>query len=119
MRKDANLLDLKYEMDIQNLSILVSISAITIIGEKNKKINLFKWRESQKRILKKKVEKKAKLVIPKTIRFGIFRDIKNEGDNIKIVDYIPALNGRTKSPKVKIERKKNIVIIKKEPFKKR
>jgi hypothetical protein len=42
MRKDANLLDLKCEMDIQNLSISVFISATTIIGEKNKKINLSK-----------------------------------------------------------------------------
>jgi hypothetical protein len=121
--EDTDLLDLKCEIDIQNLPILISVSATTIIKEKNKKANLSKWRESQKRILKKKVEKEAKLVTPKTVRFGIFRDIKDEGDNIKIVNHMPALNGKTKSPEVMLERKNNTVIIniaiEKEPSKKR
>jgi hypothetical protein len=90
-----------------------------IIGEKNKKAGLFKWREPQKRILKKKVEKEAKLVTPKTIRFGTFRNIKDEDDNIDIINHIPALNGRTKSPEVILEGKNNIIIIKREPSKKR
>jgi hypothetical protein len=32
-------------MDIQNLPILVFISAVTIIGKKNKKTDLSKWRK--------------------------------------------------------------------------
>jgi hypothetical protein len=90
-----------------------------IIGEKNKRINLFKWRESQKRILKKKVEKEAKLAISKIIRFGTFRNIKDQNDNIEIIDYMPTLNRKTKSPKILLKGKNNIVAIKKEPSKKR
>jgi hypothetical protein len=90
-----------------------------IIGEKNKKTGLFKWRESQKRILKKKVEKEAKLVIFKIIRFGTFRDIEDEGDDIDMVDYVSTLNGRTKSPEVILEGKDDIVVIEKKPSKKR
>jgi hypothetical protein len=37
MKKDADLSDLKYEIDIQNLLTLISISATIIIREKNKK----------------------------------------------------------------------------------
>jgi hypothetical protein len=73
--------------------------------------------------LKKKVEKKAKLATPKTVRFGIFRDIKDEGDDIKMVNHVPALNKKTESPKIILERKDNTVtinvVIKKEPSKKR
>jgi hypothetical protein len=73
--------------------------------------------------LKKKVEKEIKLAISKTVRFGIFRDIEDEGDNIKIIDYVPALNGRTKSPEIVLEGKDDTVIInvaiEKEPSKKR
>jgi hypothetical protein len=123
MEKDADLLNLECEMDIQNFSILASISATIIIGEKNKKIDLFKWRESQKRILKKKIEKKAKLTISKIVRFSIFRDIEDEGDNIEMVNHVPALNGRTKSPEVVLEGKDDTiaidVVIEKEPSKKR
>jgi hypothetical protein len=80
---------------------------------------LFKWRESQKRILKKKVEKEAKLAIPKTVRFSIFRNIKDEGDDIDIIDYVPILNEKTKSPEIVLKGKDNIIIIKREPSKKR
>jgi hypothetical protein len=59
------------------------------------------------------------LIISKTIRFGTFRDIEDEGNNIKIINYVPTLNGRTKSPKIMLERKEDIIAIKKEPFKKR
>jgi hypothetical protein len=34
MGKDTDLLNLKYEIDIQNLSISASVSAAIIIGEK-------------------------------------------------------------------------------------
>jgi hypothetical protein len=53
------------------------------------------------------------LAISKTVRFSIFRDIKNKDDNIEIVDYMPTLNRKTKSPKIMLEKKDNIVIIKK------
>jgi hypothetical protein len=53
------------------------------------------------------------LAILKTIRFGTFRNIEDEGDNIDIIDYIPALNGRTKSLKIILEGKNNIIVIKK------
>jgi hypothetical protein len=59
------------------------------------------------------------LVISKIVRFGIFRDIKNEGDNIEIINHMPALKGRTKSPKIEIKGKEDTVTIKKEPSKKR
>jgi hypothetical protein len=39
---DANLSDLEYEIDIQNLPISVSVFAAIIIREKNKKTDLFK-----------------------------------------------------------------------------
>jgi hypothetical protein len=42
MKKDTDLSDLKYEIDIQNLPISASISATIIIGKKNKKTDLFK-----------------------------------------------------------------------------
>jgi hypothetical protein len=42
MGKDADLSDLKCEMDIQNLLISVSVSATIIIGKKNKKTGLSK-----------------------------------------------------------------------------
>jgi hypothetical protein len=87
--------------------------------KKNKKTNLFKWRESQKRILKKKIEKEAKLAISKTVRFSTFRDIEDKGDNIEIGDYMPALNRKTKSPKKVLKGKNDIIIIKKKPSKKR
>jgi hypothetical protein len=45
MRKDIDLSDLKYEMNIQNLFTLTSVSVAAIIKEKNKKAGLFKWRE--------------------------------------------------------------------------
>jgi hypothetical protein len=90
-----------------------------IIGKKNKKASLSKWRESQKRILKKKVEKKIKLIIPKTVRFGTFRDIKDKGNNIDIVDHVPTLNRKTKSPEMVLKKKDNTVAIKKKPSKKR
>jgi hypothetical protein len=61
MGKDTDLLDLKCEMDIQNFPILASISAAIIIEKKNKKTNLSKWRESQKRILKKKGREKGQI----------------------------------------------------------
>jgi hypothetical protein len=67
MKKDTDLSDLECEMDIQNLPTLASVSAATIIGEKNKKTDLSKWREPQKRILRRKVEKEAKLAAPKTV----------------------------------------------------
>jgi hypothetical protein len=69
--------------------------------------------------LKKKIEKEAKLAIFKIIRFSTFRDIKDEGDNIKMVNYVPTLNGRTKSPEIVLKEKENIIIIKRKPFKKR
>jgi hypothetical protein len=90
-----------------------------IIRKKNKKTDLFKWRKPQKRILKKKVEKEAKLAIPKIIRFNTFRNIEDEGDNIDIVDHMPALNRRTKSREIILKGKDNTIIIKREPFKKR
>jgi hypothetical protein len=46
MREDTDLSDLKYKINIQNFFISVSISATIIIGEKNKKTSLSKWRES-------------------------------------------------------------------------
>jgi hypothetical protein len=46
MGEDIDLLDLKCEMDIQNFPTLAFVSATTIIGKKNKKTGLFKWRES-------------------------------------------------------------------------
>jgi hypothetical protein len=119
MGKNVDLSDLECEIDIQNFSILVFVSAIIIIREKNKKTDLFKWRESQKRILKKKVEKKVKLIISKIIRFGTFRNIEDKDDNIEIVDYMPILNERTKSPKIMLEEKKDIIAIKRKPSKKR
>jgi hypothetical protein len=45
IKKNTDLLNLKCEMDIQNLLISVSVSVAAIIGEKNKKTGLFKWRE--------------------------------------------------------------------------
>jgi hypothetical protein len=45
MRKNTDLSDLECEMDIQNFLTLASISATTIIRKKNKKTDLFKWRE--------------------------------------------------------------------------
>jgi hypothetical protein len=119
LTKNTNLSDLKYEMDIQTLLTLASVSAATIIGEKNKKTNLFKWRKPQKRILKKKVKKETKLTASKTIRFGTYRNIKDKGDNIEIIDYISALSGGTKSPKIILERKDVATVIKKESSKKR
>jgi predicted aspartyl protease len=106
-------------MDIQNLPTSASVSAATIIGEKNKKAGLSKWREPQKRILKKKVEKEAKLATPKTVRFGTFRDIEDEGDDIEMVDHVPALNGKTKSPEIVSEGRDDTVAIEREPSKKR
>jgi hypothetical protein len=123
MGENADLSDLKCEMDIQNLPTSASVSATTIIREKNKKTGLSKWREPPKRILKKKVEKKTKLATPKTVRFGTFRDIENEDDDIEMVNHVPALNGRTKSPEVILEGKDDTVTInvaiEKEPSKKR
>jgi hypothetical protein len=119
IKENTNLSDLKCKMNIQNLLTSISIFVAAIIEKKNKKTDLSKWRESQKRILKKKIEKKIKLVIFKIIRFSTFRDIKNENDNIDIVDHMPALNGKTKSPEVILEGKNNIIIIEKEPSKKR
>ena len=69
--------------------------------------------------MKKKIEKKIKLAISKTVRFSTFRDIKNKNDNIEIVDYILVLNKRTKSSKIVLKGKDNIIIIKREPPKKR
>jgi hypothetical protein len=46
MGKDADLSDLKCEIDIQNFPISASISVAAIIREKNKKTGLSKWRES-------------------------------------------------------------------------
>jgi hypothetical protein len=45
MKKDADLSNLKYKMNIQNLLILTSVFVAAIIGKKNKKTGLFKWRE--------------------------------------------------------------------------
>jgi hypothetical protein len=59
------------------------------------------------------------LIIPKIIRFSIFRDIKDEGDDIDIVDYVPVLNERTKNFKVMLEGKDDTIAIEKELFKKR
>jgi hypothetical protein len=42
IKEDTDLLNLKCEIDIQNLFISASISAATIIKNKNKKINLSK-----------------------------------------------------------------------------
>jgi hypothetical protein len=59
------------------------------------------------------------LAIPKTVRFGTFRDIENENDNIKIINHVPALNERTKSPEIVLKEEDDNVTIKKEPSKKR
>jgi hypothetical protein len=42
IKKDADLLNLKCEIDIQNLFILISVSATIIIEKKNKKTGLSK-----------------------------------------------------------------------------
>jgi hypothetical protein len=36
-----------------------------------------------------------------------------------MIDYMPTLNRRTKSPKIVLEKKDNIITIKREPSKKR
>jgi hypothetical protein len=59
------------------------------------------------------------LAIPKIIRFSIFRNIENESDNIEIIDHIPTLNRRTKSPEIVLKEKEDIIAIKREPSKKR
>jgi hypothetical protein len=41
-----------------------------------------------------------------------FRDIKDENDNIEIVNYMPALNGRTKSPKIILKKKIILLLLK-------
>jgi hypothetical protein len=46
MGENANLSDLEYKIDIQNFPISVSIFVAAIIGKKNKKTDLSKWRES-------------------------------------------------------------------------
>jgi hypothetical protein len=61
----------------------------------------------------------TKLVIPKTVRFNTFYDIKDKDNNIEIVDHMPTLNEKMKNPKIVLKKKDNTVIIKKKPSKKR
>jgi hypothetical protein len=42
IKENADLSDLKCKINIQNLPISASVSAVTIIGKKNKKISLSK-----------------------------------------------------------------------------